>query len=119
MARVELGTNDREFMKGRNDLVSQRRCPNEAEDRDDDEEQGIDRDEAVPSERNHELVRVVVTELLDDRVDETNRTVGTLPAIDARKQTVDPLHEQSYPCGVAARLAPVAPRVRLGLTRAQ
>jgi hypothetical protein len=55
-------------MKRRNDLVPQRRCTDETEDRDNDEQQGIDGDKAVPSERNHELIGVVVTELLNDSV---------------------------------------------------
>ena len=77
-------------------LVPQRRRTDKTEDRDDDEQQRINGDEAVPSERNDELVRGVVTELLDHRVGDTQDRTGSLPVVDGDEQTPQPFHASRY-----------------------
>src|SRR5580700_9188023 len=96
MLRVELGSNDGELMEGRHDLVAQGCRTYESENRDHYEQQGKDGHKAVPAECNDELIRVVVTELLDDCVNQTNRAAGSLPAVDRYEHASNPLHEQKY-----------------------
>lgn len=94
---VELGPDDRKLVKRRDESVSQRGRSDETENGDDGEHERVDGDKAIPSECDHVLVRLVVSELLDDCVDESNSRGAALFAVEARKQPSEIAHRPIEP----------------------
>ena len=74
-------------------LVTQRGGTEKAEEGDHNQQEGKDGQEAVPTQRdNGVLVRPVVPELLQHRIEQCDGTSAPLPVIDRGKETLNRLH---------------------------
>src|ERR1700733_3584808 len=72
--------------------MSQGGDADETEDRDHHQEQRVDRQESVPAECHYELIRFIVTKLLDNTICWRGESALALPLINSRQQFLDQLH---------------------------
>jgi hypothetical protein len=71
------------------ELTPQRRHAQKAEQGDDDQKQRIDGHEPVPTQSDDVLIGIVIAELLDDAVADSDESMTTLPVVASYQHMVD------------------------------